>query len=415
MSTDVVVVGGGVVGAACAYYLSEAGAQVTVIEQREFGRGCSHGNCGYVSPSHILPLCQPGAITRVLKTMFQRNSPVYLKPRLSWQLWSWLWRFAKRCNQADMLEAGKARQALLDSSRRLYSGLFDSATLTECDWETIGLLFVFLTEPAFEHYAEVDELLRKEFGLGATPYIRDGLQQLEPALKPNVHGAWLYECDAHLKSDKLMAAWRRALQLRNVDIREHCTLERLEKSGNRVSGLVTSQGRLTSNQVVIATGAWTPLLQSELGCQIPIQPGKGYSITMPRPERCPKYPMIFEEHRVAVTPMQETFRIGSTMEFAGYDDRLNRNRLSILTEGAKHYLYTPSAEPRYEEWWGWRPMSCDGKPLIGQPPRLNNTWLATGHSMLGVSMATATGKLVTELLTGQTPHVDPHPYRIDRF
>ena len=78
-------------------------------------------------------------------------------------------------------------------------------------------------------------------------------------------------------------------------------------------------------------------------------------------------------------------------------------------------MYTPTAEPRYEEWWGWRPMSCDGKPLIGRPPKLSNAWLATGHSMLGVSMATGTGKLLMELLTGQAPHVDPHPYRIDRF
>jgi D-amino-acid dehydrogenase len=415
MSLDVLVVGGGVVGAASAYYLAEAGAKVTVIERGEFGRACSHGNCGYVSPSHILPLCQPGAVTRVLKTMFRRNSPVYLKPRLSWSLFSWLWRFASRCNRADMLEAGKARQALLDSSRQFYGELFDSSVLTECDWETIGLMFVFLGEKSFEHYRETDHLLRQEFGLGAIPYTGAALQQLEPALKPNVHGAFLYECDAHLKSDKLMAAWKRALQLRNVEIREHCELQKLEKSGNRVSGVVTSTGRLQPEQIVIATGAWSPLLQSQLGCTIPIQPGKGYSITMPRPERCPKYPMIFEEHRVAVTPMKETFRIGSTMEFAGYDDSLNRNRLQILTSGAQHYLHTPTAEPRYEEWWGWRPMSCDGKPIIGRPRGLNNVCLATGHSMLGVSMATGTGKLVTELLTDSTPHVDPHPYRVDRF
>lgn len=415
MAVDVVVVGGGVVGAACAFYLREAGAEVTLIERGRFGAACSHGNCGYVSPSHILPLCQPGAMTRTLKTMFTRNSPVYLKPRLDWNLVSWMWRFARRCNHRDMLEAGKARQALLDSSRQLYGGLFDNGQLTDCDWETLGLLFVFMSQSHFDHYHETDSLLQKEFGLGAKPYAGNALTQLEPALKPGIAGAWLYECDAHLRADKLMVAWRQALAQRGVAVRENCELLRLEKSAGRVNRLVTSTGSLDVDQVVIATGAWTPLMQSELGCPVPIQPGKGYSITMPRPQQCPKFPMIFEEHRVAVTPMQNAYRIGSTMEFAGYDATLNRSRLGILTAGAKHYLHTPTAEPVIEEWFGWRPMSCDGKPIIGRPPQLSNVCLATGHSMLGVSMATGTGKLVAELLTGATPHVDPTPYRANRF
>lgn len=415
MSADIVIVGGGVVGAACAYYLREGGAKVTLIEKGDFGRACSHGNCGYVSPSHILPLCQPGALTRTLKTMFTRNSPVYLKPRVDLRLWSWLWRFARRCNQRDMLEAGKARQALLDSSRQLYGGLFDSQVLTDCDWQTIGLLFVFMSASHFEHYHEVDGLLQREFGLGAKPFAGAELNKLEPALKEGIAGAWLYECDAHLRPDKLMRAWRRALESRGVEIREHCELSKFEKARNKVSALQTTQGRIEADQFIIATGAWTPLMQSELGCSIPIQPGKGYSITMPRPEICPTYPMIFEEHRVAVTPMQDAYRIGSTMEFAGYDGTLNRQRLGILTEGAKLYLKTPTATPFIEEWFGWRPMSCDGKPLIGRPPGLSNVCLATGHSMLGVSMATGTGKLVSELVLGTDPHVDPHPYRINRF
>ncbi len=415
MAVDVVVVGGGVVGAACAYYLRESGAEVTLIDRGEFGRACSHGNCGYISPSHILPLCQPGALTRTLKTMFTKNSPVYLKPRFDLQLWSWMWRFARRCNQRDMLETGYALHALLSSSRQLYGDLFDTQQLTDCDWQTLGLLFVFLTKRHFEHYHETDELLQREFGVGAKPFAGEALTTLEPALKPGIAGAWLYACDAHLRPDKLMVAWRQALEHRNVTIHERCELQKIVTSGGKVTRLTTSQGELQADQVVLATGAWTPLMQAELGCPIPIQPGKGYSITMPRPARCPKYPMIFEEHRVAITPMQDAYRIGSTMEFAGYDATLNRDRLGILTAGAQHYLHTPTAQPVIEEWYGWRPMSCDGKPIIGRPTGLSNVCLATGHSMLGVSLATGTGKLVAELITGQTPHVDPLPYRVNRF
>jgi D-amino-acid dehydrogenase len=136
---------------------------------------------------------------------------------------------------------------------------------------------------------------------------------------------------------------------------------------------------------------------------------------MARPQRCPIIPLIFEEHRVAITPMRTGYRIGSTMEFAGYDATLNRSRLDLLRAGARHYLLEPEAEPVTEEWWGWRPMVYDGKPIVGPVPAFDNVLLATGHGMLGVSMATATGKLVTELLDGAKPHIDPAPYSVGRF
>jgi D-amino-acid dehydrogenase len=148
---------------------------------------------------------------------------------------------------------------------------------------------------------------------------------------------------------------------------------------------------------------------------VPIQPGKGYSITMARPARCPTIPLIFDEHRVAVTPMRSGYRLGSTMEFAGYDTSLNRARLNLLREAARHYLHEPLGEPVLEEWYGWRPMTYDGKPIIDRSPALGNVWIAAGHNMLGLSMAPATGRLVAELLDGRPPHIDPAPYSVKRF
>jgi D-amino-acid dehydrogenase len=136
---------------------------------------------------------------------------------------------------------------------------------------------------------------------------------------------------------------------------------------------------------------------------------------MPRPARCPVHPIIFEEHRVAVTPMQSGYRLGSTMEFAGFDTKLNPRRLTLLRESARHYLHEPEAEPVQEEWYGWRPMTYDGKPLIGRSPTIPNVLTAAGHNMLGVSMAPATGRLVADLLQYQTPHIDPEPYNPGRF
>ncbi|WP_437228072.1 NAD(P)/FAD-dependent oxidoreductase [Planctomicrobium sp. SH661] len=411
----IVVVGGGVIGASCAHSLAEAGAPVLLLDKGEFGQGCSHGNCGYVSPSHILPLCKPGAIGASLRTLLRRNSPFQLRFQWSWQFWSWMWRFARHCNQIDMIHAGHARHALLTASRELYSSMIASGVLRDCEWETKGLLFVHQSQEHFDKFADTDALLRKEFGLGAKAIAEPDLLKLEPTLKPGIAGAWFYECDAHLRPDKLMDAWQARLVSDGVSLRERCELIDIEQGDSGVSAVITTAGRIEVDQVVFATGAWTRLMKKQLRIPLPIEPGKGYSITMRRPNRCPKYPMIFEDHRVAVTPFASGFRVGSTMEFAGFDPSLKPARLKLLTDAARRYLHEPLTEPFLEKWSGWRPMSADGVPLIGRIPHLKNAWIAAGHSMLGVSMAPSTGRLIAELITGRHPHVDPHPYRVDRF
>src|SRR5262249_3703759 len=142
------------------------GASVTVVEQGAVGAGCSHANCGYVCPSHVLPLAGPGMIGKALRVMLKRNSPLTIRPRLDPALWGWLLRFARRCNVRDMLSAGRAIKALLDSSRALYDELVKAEAL-EVEWEERGLLFVFRTPREMEHYAHTDEMLRREYGLAA--------------------------------------------------------------------------------------------------------------------------------------------------------------------------------------------------------------------------------------------------------
>ena len=133
---------------------------------------------------------------------------------------------------------------------------------------------------------------------------------------------------------------------------------------------------------------------------------------MPRPSICPTIPLIFEEHRVAVTPMQSGYRVGSMMEFAGYDDSMNMKRVEILKDGARHYLKEPLTEPIQEVWYGWRPMTPSGKPIIDRSPKHKHVWIAAGHNMLGLSMAPATGKLIAEMIDGSTPHLDVEPFSV---
>ncbi|MFM7921662.1 MAG: NAD(P)/FAD-dependent oxidoreductase, partial [Planctomycetaceae bacterium] len=263
-------------------------------------------------------------------------------------------------------------------------------------------------------YAESDAWLRKHFDMPAEPFAGAALTALEPALKPGLAGAWLYRCDAHLRPGKLMSELKRIITAAGVRVLEQTAMKSFAGGNGRALAVETTGETLTADNFVVAVGAWAPLLQQSLGVKLPIQPGKGYSITMARPKLCPKYPMILEECHVAITPFEEGYRVGSTMEFSGYDTSLNRARLNYLRSGAAEYLHEPTAEPVEEEWYGWRPMTADGIPYIDRSPRYGNVWIAAGHSMLGISMGTGTGKLVSELITGAKPHVDPALYRIRR-
>jgi D-amino-acid dehydrogenase len=284
----------------------------------------------------------------------------------------------------------------------------------ECEWEHRGLLYVYGSAAAMEEYSHVDRLLREQFNIDAERWDADELAEREPALKPGLAGGWYYREEAHLRPDRLLDSWRRRLEERGVVIHEQCRFERFLEKGGRAQAVVTSQGEFSAHAFVVATGALTPRLNQQLGCRVPIQPGKGYSMTMPRPARCPTIPMIFPETRVAVTPLRSGYRLGSTMELAGYDETLARERLELLKIGAEPYLHQPYCEPIEEEWFGWRPLTFDGVPIIDRC-KAENVVLAAGHNMEGVSMAPATGKLVAEILTAQAPHIPPQPYRLSRF
>jgi D-amino-acid dehydrogenase len=411
----VIVGGGGVIGGLCAYHLARTGWSVTVLDRGRFGAGCSHGNCGYVCPSHALPLAAPGAVWDTFKTLFRKNSPLKLRPLSVLSRLGWFLNFARKCNQGDMLHAAKGVSALLNSSRALYDQFLTDESV-RCDWEAKGLLFVFRSKPAFDHYAATDELLRTEFGLGAIRLDAKEMEAREPALLPgSAAGGYLYETDGHLRSDLFMAELKRILSGNGVEIVESSEVTGLKVESEKAVAVTTSAGDRPADAVVFATGAWTPKLNAALGCRVPIVPGKGYSITTSRPKACPTYPLIFEEHRVAVTPFATGYRIGSTMEFAGYDDRLNRDRLQLLRDGVAAYLHEPAGDTVHEEWWGWRPMVYDGNPVIDFAPVANNVVIAAGHGMLGLSQATGTGKLVAELLNGEKPHIDASAYSLKRF
>lgn len=410
----VIVVGAGIVGIACAHYLTEAGWRVTVIDQGTLAGACSQGNCGYVCPSHVSPLTEPGAIGLALKSMFNPNAPFRIKPQLSPALWRWMLQFGVRCTHRQVLWAGKHLQAILDSSMAEYRRLVPSYAL-ECEWQDLGLLYVFQSKAALEHFAEGDRLLSEHFGVAARRIESDELVQLEPGLQPGLAGAFLYKCDASVRPDRLNQSWISSLKGRGVQFLEGCALTGVVREGGQLKAITTSQGELTADRFVFAMGAWSPQWSKHLGCDIPIQPGKGYSVTLDRPAESPRYPMLFPEKKVGVSPFEQGLRLGSMMEFAGYDATIPPSRIQQLRDSAKPFLRANVEGPARETWYGWRPMTWDSLPIIGPVPRTGNAYLATGHNMLGLSLAPATGRLIGELLSGQPTHIDVAAFSPTRF
>ncbi|MEN8245034.1 MAG: FAD-dependent oxidoreductase [Thermodesulfobacteriota bacterium] len=409
----VVIIGGGVIGAFIAYFLRHKGWQATIVEKGQFGSGSSEGNCGLIVPNHVFPLNSYGNLLKAFKGMLSRDAPLHVKPRLDPGLFQWFVRFSFKCGQKDVLFSAKGRHALLQSSFNLYPSIVEKEGL-DCDWEVGGSLHAHLSEKEWRLYAEEDAAVRK-FGIAAEKLDRRQMLSLEPSLAPDLCGGWYYPQTAHLCPEKLLAAMHGLLAQKGVIIHENAEVTGFDASNDGAHSVRLANDRISADVFVVAAGAWSPQLQKELGCRIPIQPGKGYSITVARPERAPALPCFFAEKSVVATPWPDGFRLGGTMEFSGFDDSLDPQRLAALSRGAEQYLQDASLGAIEKEWCGFRPMTCDGLPIISWSPRLQNVVIAAGHNMLGLSMGPGTGKLVAEMINHEKLHIDPQPYSLKRF
>jgi len=413
--SDVLVIGGGIIGLACAYYLAKAGKKVRLLEQDAIGAdtAASYGNCGLVFISHLVPLCAPGTIRHEIMRRLQGGSPLYIKLAPDVKRFKWFLNFARKCNTKHMAYAIKARSNILQNSIELLVKLFAEEHI-ECDWEEKGVLMVFKSRSEMQKYGKTNNLM-KPYGVDAVSLVGDELFDLEPALRKEVYGAWFHKKDSHLRPDKLLSAWQQVLLKMGVVIEENCRLEKLVAESRQIRHAETTGGIYSAGEYVLATGAWTPQLTDRLKLSLPVEPGKGYSLTMTRPAVCPAIPCYFSEPSIVATPWKGGFRLGGTMEFSGFNSDILARRVQNLITGATEYLKEPVGEPVMEEWVGMRPMVYDDLPIIDRAPNHPNLVVATGHGMQGISMATSTGKLVMEIITGRRPHIDPTAFGIQRF
>jgi D-amino-acid dehydrogenase len=410
---DVLVLGGGVIGLACAYWLRRTGRDVIVLEQDRLGAGASHGNCGTITPSHATPLAMPGMIGKALRWMLKADAPLYVKPRLDFELFAWLARFARQCNWSEFRRVTRIKAELLLRSREWLERLVRDERL-ECEFGARGTLYVHRDPRAWE----AAQWLPRELAVVGVPIeCWDGARARaqEPCLDESIVAAHFNPADAHLRPDRFVAELARLLRRDGVRIAESSAVEGFRAEAGRVASVYAGGVEWRPRDVVFALGAWSPALARELGLRLPIQPGKGYSLTYAPPALAPSIPLVLRERSVCVTAWSSGYRLGSTMEFSGYDSSLNQTRLGALERGAAEYLREPLGPRRLEEWFGWRPMTWDDLPIIGRSPRHSNLVLATGHGMLGVSLSAATGVLVSEIVGGKPTSLDVAPYALERF
>jgi D-amino-acid dehydrogenase len=284
----------------------------------------------------------------------------------------------------------------------------------ECEFEQRGTFYVYRDYRQLER-ARRDAALLTDIGVAVRSLDAQNAQKMEPALNNSVVGGHFFPGDASLRPDRFVRDMARIVRAAGGVIEEQAAVHGFRTDRSGVSAVVTVNGEYQAREIVLALGAWSPTISLGLGLRLPIQPGKGYSITYDTAPNAPKLPLFLKERAVCVTPFQGGFRVGSTMEFSGYDRSLNRARLKALMRGASEYLSIIPQPRIQEEWFGWRPMTPDDLPIIGRVPSLKNVTLATGHGMLGLTLSPITGLLIGEILAGRSPSVNILPFSPARF
>jgi D-amino-acid dehydrogenase len=240
---------------------------------------------------------------------------------------------------------------------------------------------------------------------------------LEPDVKVNARGGVYFPGDAHITPQDFVSQLIQFLKTEGVIFHTNTEVTDFAVAGGNLQSIITSKGRFSFDQVILATGSWSGVMAKELDLNLPMQAGKGYSFTIPKVEKNTRIPSIFLEARVAVTPMGNSLRFGGTMEITGVDHSINMKRVKGIVDSIPNYYPEMKVEmPAVEKvWHGLRPCSPDGLPYIGRSKKYKNLILATGHSMLGISLGPGTGKLVSEIVNEEKLSIDLSMFNPERF
>jgi D-amino-acid dehydrogenase len=411
----VVILGAGVIGLNVAFYCIRRGYRVTVIERQPQARSsCSHGNMGMIVPSHFIPLAAPGMVSLGLKWMWNPESPFYIKPRLSWDLLTWSLRFWAAANRHHVQRSAPLLRDLSLASRAAFEDL--EAAGLQFGLEKKGLLMLCKTQRGLDEEAHTATLAR-ELGIPAEVLDAKQVGDREPGIEMNIRGAVYFPKDCHLQPERFVSALEQSILRSGGEILWETEVRGWRREQRHLAAALTSRGEIAADEFVLCGGCWSPALIKDLGARLPMQAGKGYSVTLDRPRQKPQICSILTEARVAVTPMANALRVGGTMEIAGLKEEISPRRVRGVIRAAVDY-YPALREEDFNEtpaWSGLRPCSPDGLPYIGRTDAAANLSIATGHAMMGLSLAPVTGQLIAQTIADEKPEIDIQLLSPDRY
>lgn len=417
MSQHVCIIGGGVIGLCSAYEAAQRGFRVTVIDRNAEQRdGCSFGNAGMIVPSHTVPLAAPGMVALGLKWMWNPESPFYIKPRCSWDLLQWGWKFWQSANKEHVARSAPILRDMHLASRICYEDFAEQWGGDAFALVKRGLLMLCKTQAALDEEAHAAEEARK-LNVPAEVLTPAQAAALDPDVTMDIAGAVHFPLDCHLSPQQFMTQFQRRLVDRGVEFHWDTNVLGWQKVDGKITAVQTSHGVIAADEFVLCGGSWSPPMVRDLGLRMPMQAGKGYSLTVEKPRQLPQLCSIFTEARVAVTPMNGQLRFGGTMEIAGLDESITQRRVQGIVRSVPNYFPVFRVEDfaGITPWRGLRPCSPDGMPYLGRTRCASNLVIATGHAMMGLSLGPITGKLVGQVLANETPSIDVRGLNPDRF
>ena len=413
--TEIVIIGAGVIGVCTAHELSRSTRDIVVLDQGDICSGSSYGNAGLIVPSHCVPLAEPGVIRKGLKWMLDASSPFYIKPRLNRDLISWLWQFRRACTKQHVQRSMPVIRDLSLESLRLFEEIAgdDGAAF---GFEQRGAVFLCRTEAGLEGLVEETERIRS-IGIQADVLSEAEVRERTEPARVRAIGGVYYPQDAHLVPDRFVREVARRAAASGVTFRTETEVMGFERQGDRITRVRTTRGEIEAGEVVLAGGAWSQPIARDLDLHLPVQPAKGYSITVePSAPNLP-LPVMLTEAKVGVTPMGKTLRFAGTLELAGLDLSINQRRVQAIVDAVPHYLpeHDPARARLIEIWRGLRPCTPDGLPFLGRPDGIRNLTVAAGHATIGISLGPVTGRIASKVVLGEDPGFDLAPMRVDRF
>jgi D-amino-acid dehydrogenase len=411
---DILIIGGGPVGLSCAYYLLKSGSKVTLLDANEIGKGSGSGNAGHIVPSHIIPLAAPGVVTSALKWMLDpAHSPFGMKVSLDPNYISWLLKFVLACSEANVHRSIKPLNDLGQLSAKNFAQIISEENF-DCSYQEKGLLFLYKTEKAFHAGQHEGEFMQKH-GIPVSVYDKNKIHEIEPAALDDVIGGVHFTGDSHLNPAVFLKLLSNRVHALGAEMLDNTPVMGFETANGKITKVKTKSGNYEAEQIILAAGALSSSVARNLKLNIPIQPARGYSITMSAAKQMPSHALILGERRIAVSPMGDVLRFTGRLEVGNYSMEPNPVWIQRIENSAREYLHLDEKLDVKETWAGLRPTTPDGVPIIGRSPTHSNLILATGHAMLGLSLGTGTGQVVAELVNGKETAFDLSPLRLERF